>query len=181
MSDTAPAAPVPPSPAGPAGLTIRAREPADWRDVYDLTQLPRVRRGTLRLPFASPEQTRKWMEVPQDDGQIGIVATVDGRTVGSADVTSYKGRRSHAGGIGICVHDSFQGRGIGSALLAALIDTSDNWLNLKRLELTVFVDNEPAIKLYTKFGFEIEGTRRAEAFRDGRYVDAYAMARVRGL
>ena len=73
------------------------------------------------------------------------------------------------------------GRGIGAALLGALIDTSDNWLNLKRLELTVFVDNEPAVRLYQKFGFEIEGTRRAAAFRDGQFVDMYEMARVRGV
>jgi hypothetical protein len=68
------------------------------------------------------------------------------------------------------VHDEFCGRGIGSALLAALIDLSDNWLNLKRLELTVYVDNEPALRLYRKCGFEAEGTRRRDVFRDGHYV-----------
>jgi putative acetyltransferase len=77
------------------------------------------------------------------------------------------------------VHDDFCGRGIGTALLAALVDLSDNWLNLKRLELTVYVDNEPAIRLYQKFGFEMEGTRRRDVFRNGQYVDSYAMARLR--
>ena len=62
-----------------------------------------------------------------------------------------------------------------------LVDVADNWLNLRRLELTVYVDNEPAIRLYKKFGFEIEGTRRADAFRDGVYVDSYAMARLHGI
>ena len=170
----------PPARPQPAGLTLRAREFDDWRDMYALTQLPRVRWGTLREPFANPEQTRKWME-NQQDGQTAIVAVLDGRFVGCADVTRFRGRRSHAGGIGMCVHDDFHGRGIGSALLAALVDSADNWLNLKRLELTVFVDNAPAITLYKKFGFEIEGTRRAEAFREGRFVDAYGMARVRGV
>ena len=64
--------------------------------------------------------------------------------------------------------------------VAALIDAADNWLDLKRLELTVYVDNAPAIGLYRKFGFEVEGTRRADAFRDGKFVDSLMMARVRG-
>jgi L-phenylalanine/L-methionine N-acetyltransferase len=36
----------------------------------------------------------------------------------------------------------------------------------------------PAIALYRKFGFEVEGTRRCDAFRDGKYVDLFAMARL---
>ncbi|HEX3053108.1 MAG TPA: GNAT family N-acetyltransferase, partial [Aggregatilineaceae bacterium] len=69
---------------------------------------------------------------------------------------------------------------IGSALLMAAIDLAENWLNLSRIELEVFVDNEPALKLYRKFGFEIEGMLKDFAFRDGKYVDTYAMARIKG-
>ncbi|MDT3227642.1 GNAT family N-acetyltransferase [Pseudomonas amygdali pv. morsprunorum] len=50
--------------------------------------------------------------------------------------------------------------------------------NVKRLELTVFVDNEPAIALYKKNGFVIEGTHRKFAYRDGEYIDAFSMAAV---
>jgi putative acetyltransferase len=45
----------------------------------------------------------------------------------------------------------------------------------------VFVDNAPAIRLYRKFGFAVEGTRRAVVFRDGAFVDDHVMARLRGL
>jgi len=173
-----------PSPAAtcarPTGLTIRAREPSDWQEITALLALPRVRWGTLRLPFMSAEETRRWMEKPAD-GHTAIVALLDGQLVGSADLTASKGRRSHVGGIGMCVHDNFHRRGIGSRLLATLADIADNWLNLRRLELTVYVDNEPAVRLYRKFGFEIEGRRRADAFRDGAFVDSFAMARLRGF
>lgn len=62
--------------------------------------------------------------------------------------------------------------------MAALLDWSDHWAQLLRLELTVFADNPAAIVLYGKFGFEIEGTHRAYALRDGRYVDVNTMARL---
>jgi len=62
--------------------------------------------------------------------------------------------------------------------LQAAISLADNWLHLLRLELTVYTDNEVAVRLYKKHGFFIEGTHRAYALRDGKYVDAYAMARI---
>ncbi len=57
----------------------------------------------------------------------------------------------------------------------AALDLADNWLNLTRVELTVYTDNAPA--LYEKFGFGIEGTHRRYAFSDGEYADACSMAR----
>ena len=174
------AGPLPAARKGPPGLIVRAREPGDWEALSALMQLPRVRWGTLRLPFTSADETRKWIERPAD-GSVFIVATLDDRLIGAASMIRYKGRRDHVGDIGMSVHDDFQGRGVGAALLGALVDTADKWLNLRRLELAVYVDNEPAIRLYKRFGFVIEGTRRAVAFRDGAFVDDYIMARVRGI
>ena len=45
----------------------------------------------------------------------------------------------------------------------------------------MFVDNSAGIALYARFGFVQEGRMAAYAYRDGRYVDALAMARLRGL
>jgi L-phenylalanine/L-methionine N-acetyltransferase len=159
------------------GLTIRAREPGDWQEIAALMELPSVRWGTLRLPYTRKDQWRKTMENPPEE-RTGIVAVLEGRIVGSADVFQYKGRRRHVGDIGMSVHDDFQRRGIGSALMAALINVADDWLDLKRLELTVYADNAPAIRLYQKFGFEVEGTLRGYAFRAGQYVDSFFMARL---
>lgn len=65
--------------------------------------------------------------------------------------------------------------------MQAAVDMADKWLNLSRLELEVQVDNEAAIRLYKKFGFEIEGTLRKYTYRDGEYVDVFAMARLKDL
>ena len=66
------------------------------------------------------------------------------------------------------------------ALMQAAVDLADKWLNLRRLQLEVFTDNGPAIRLYEKFGFAVEGTLVDFAFRDGQFVDVYLMARLRG-
>jgi putative acetyltransferase len=58
------------------------------------------------------------------------------------------------------------------------VDLADNWLNLTRLELEVYADNEAAIHLYKRFGFEEEGHLRQHAFRDGQYVDSIVMGRL---
>jgi len=177
---TAPSDDPPPAAARahPAGMVIRAREPSDWQELAALRALPRVRWGTLAMPFESADAARRFLENPPD-GSTGIVAVLDGRIVGTAHLARGKGRRSHVGDIGMCVHDDFHGRGIGTRLMAVLIDAADNWLNLRRLELAVFVDNAPAIALYKRFGFAVEGTRRTAAFRDGAFVDDHMMARLR--
>jgi putative acetyltransferase len=59
------------------------------------------------------------------------------------------------------------------------VNLADKWLNLIRLELEVYTDNEPAIRLYKKFGFIIEGTLAQYSFRDGQFVDSHLMARLR--
>ena len=38
---------------------------------------------------------------------------------------------------------------------------------------------KPAVRLYKKFGFEVEGTSVQFAYRDGQYGDVYTMARLK--
>jgi putative acetyltransferase len=65
-------------------------------------------------------------------------------------------------------------------LMNAVIELADDWLDLRRLGLIVFVDNTHAIELYRRLGFVIEGTLRGYAFKRGALVDAHVMARLRG-
>ena len=64
-------------------------------------------------------------------------------------------------------------------LMGKVVDLADTWLNVQRIELEVNVDNPAGVRLYEKFGFEIEGTKRWHAFGDGRLADSHFMARVR--
>jgi putative acetyltransferase len=165
-----------PSPAG--DIVVRAVLPSDVEAVTALINLPGYRAGTLRPPYQSVTDVRKHIESPSP-GALNLVVTLDGRIVGNAGLNRFTGRRQHVASIGMGVHDDFVGRGFGKTLLAAMVEAADDWLDIKRLELTVYTDNDTAIGLYRKFGFEQEGLLRSFGFRAGKYVDAYAMGRVR--
>lgn len=161
-------------------VVIRRVEPADYKALRQVYTGPRVIWGTLQLPFPSEEMWRKRLEETSDEMFI-LVACIEDELVGQLNIHTFpnRPRRKHAGHIGMVVRDDFQGQGVGAELMRAAVDVADNWLNLLRLELTVFVDNEPAIQLYKKNGFVVEGTLSQYAFRAGQYIDVFTMARLR--
>ncbi len=158
-------------------FVIRAAEPGDADDLTEIYNQRYVAANTLQLLY-SP--LNRWRERLQSPGRVhALVADAGGVIIGSAGLERYENRRAHAGAIGMSVHQEYQRKGVGTALLEALLDLADNWYNLRRVELEVYTDNKPAVALYANYGFEIEGTLRAYAFREGRYVDAFYMARLR--
>jgi putative acetyltransferase len=159
-------------------IAIRRREPSDAEALAEIFACPRVVAQTLQLPMPSVEDWRE-RAARRDPNTYALVAVVEGRVVGTIGLeVAPNPRRRHCGSLGMCVHDAYQGRGIGRALLEAALDLADNWLGLRRLELSVYADNAPAIALYRRFGFVVEGTSPQYALRNGVYVDALHMARL---
>ena len=160
-------------------ILIRALEPADIPDLTEAWNQPAAYAGTLQLPYVSVDRRQKRFADPPPT-QHNLVAVIDGKVIGMIGLTRQEmPRRQHTGYIGMAVHDAYAGRGAGTALMAAVVEMADNWLQLKRLELGVYTDNARAIALYERFGFEREGVYRAYAWRNGAYADSLAMARLR--
>jgi RimJ/RimL family protein N-acetyltransferase len=86
-------------------------------------------------------------------------------------------RISHSAHIVMGILEEYRGKGLGKALM----QTAEEWakdVGLKRLELSVITDNEPAIALYTKQGFEVEGFKKHSLIINSRFVDEYYMAKL---
>jgi putative acetyltransferase len=161
-------------------IIVRAQEPEDLVELTEVWNQPQAVWGTLQLPYTSLAARRARQDVrPRGAHDVTLVAVVEGKVVASLFLARFDGRRAHAGTFGMAVADDYVGRGVGTALMQAMIDQADRWLGLTRIELTVWTDNARAITLYERFGFEREGVLRAYALRDGVLVDALAMARLR--
>lgn len=160
-------------------IQIRQTEVGDAEGLRDLYAMPKAHAGTLQLPYPTLAMWQQRLAERTSYG-YGLVAMVDDLLVGDLRLAIEQNpRRRHVASFGMGVRDDWTGRGVGSALLGAAVNLADNWLNLQRLELTVYSDNVAAIALYRKHGFVEEGCSPAYAFREGRFVDALHMGRVR--
>jgi L-phenylalanine/L-methionine N-acetyltransferase len=104
------------------------------------------------------------------------VAEDDGAIVGRLSVArDPHGASRHVADLGLMVAASHRRRGVGRALLEQAVEWARE-AGIRKLELHVFPWNEPAIRLYERFGFEREGLRRGHYRRGNEYVDAILMA-----
>lgn len=164
-----------------AGVVVRAAEPEDLPAITRTMSMPGVVSGTLQTPFTSLALRRERLSFTDPHVCFVVAQPLDGGiAIGNASLhRATSPRRIHSAGIGMGVADDWQGRGVGTALLAALLDVADNWWQVTRVHLEVYADNAAGIGLYEKFGFEVEGRLRQGAFRDGEHVDLLVMARLR--
>lgn len=163
-------------------ITVRRASPRDAAAYARIMGDPEIFPGLMQLPYVDEDQWRARLTESSAPGKqdLSLAAELHGNVVGTAGLHPVGPalRRCHAMVLGISVAKEAQHQGVGSALMQAMCDYADQWAQVLRLELTVYVDNAPAIALYRKFGFETEGTFKAYAMRAGRYVDAYSMARL---
>lgn len=80
--------------------------------------------------------------------------------------------------IGIADKENWS-KGYGSEATMKMVEYAFETLNLNRVHLHVAVENEGAVKVYQRVGFQIEGTLREAMYHDGHYSDFYVMGLLR--
>ena len=157
-------------------VPIERRHIAGFHQVLD--GIARERRYLAYTEAPPMADVRRFVLNNLKAGTVHYVAVDEGRLVGWCDVMP-KPREllRHSGVLGMGVAATHRGRGLGSRLLGATLDTAAG-RGLTRIELTVRSDNAPAIELYRRFGFEFEGSCRHFMLVGDQYYDALLMARV---
>jgi len=155
-------------------LVIRTRVPDDARLILDMARaLVADGRGEVRSDGDLPEDAAELRtRLERRDDLVGLVGEVNGVVVGQATVAGFSpALLKHVGVLGMGVHPEHQRRGVGGAILDALVDAA-RAKRIVRLELYVRADNDRARRLYESRSFVHEATRRRFVrLPDGREID----------
>ena len=113
----------------------------------------------------------------RDNALALIAVTADDRVVGMWDcMGSTRPALQHVVEFGMSVAREYRSQGVGAALLSAGLDWARQSPAVHRIELEVYAENRPAMRLYEKFGFAIEGRKQHAFYHHGRYHDSLIMA-----
>ena len=112
-----------------------------------------------------------------DPRTLMILAEVDGEIAANSDVSpaGARSRTMHRATLGMSVRKDFWNLGIGSSMMERLIDHARK-SGFEQIELEVVSANRRAVSLYSKYGFQVYGTRpHGLKYPDGTYADDYLM------
>lgn len=125
----------------------------------------------------SVEEEGVWISGFDGISKLLIVAVVDNKLVGSADIRrGPQVKNAHVAELGIALGKSVRGQGLGRAMMEAMFDWGRS-SGIRKLFLGVFSPNERAIALYGALGFEVEGRLRGQVILDGQPADLVLMSR----
>ncbi len=160
---------------------------ANADDAEMLIEYLKVTSGETRFLIREPEEITITMEQEkafiqsqnESEGNIMLLGFLDGQFVGNCALNGFgRYRLGHRVSLGIALYHKYTGMGIGKVMLETAISLAKE-MGYEQIELEVVADNERAIALYKKMGFEICGTTpNAMRYKDGTYADEHKMVKA---
>lgn len=166
------------------GITLVACDPAHLDDITRIYGHA-VRHGSASFETEPPtvdEMQRRWQALREAGYPYLVALQADGRVAGYAYASAYRARPAYGATVenSVYVDPALHGRGVGLALLQALVQACERgpW----RQMVAVIGDsaNLPSRRLHKAAGFTLVGTLRSVGFKHGRWLDTVLMQRALG-
>jgi phosphinothricin acetyltransferase len=157
---------------------IRPMTPQDWPRVRAIYQ-EGIDTGHATFQTAAPGW-EAW------DGKMlakcRLAAEVDGEVVGWAALSPVSDRCVYGGvaEVAVYVAGTVRGRGLGTALLRALVEASQDQ-GFWTLQAGIFPENAESVRIHEKCGFRVVGTRERLGRQAGRWRDVLLLERRSGV
>jgi L-amino acid N-acyltransferase YncA len=155
-------------------LEIRKLRQEDWAAVREIFEQGIAGRNAT---FETEAPSWDAWDRSQLDGQR-YVAVEHGRVVGWVAAHAVSSRPCYRGVVehSVYVHDEFQGRGVGRALLERLFKSTEA-AGIWTIQTGVFPENEASLAMHVKCGFRVVGTQQKLGKLDGVWRDVVVLER----
>ncbi len=114
-----------------------------------------------------------------DDTTYSFAITVDDKAVGSIGVFRKDNIHARTAELGYYISDRFWGKGIGTSAVKQVCKYVFDNTNIIRIFAEPFADNVASCRVLEKTGFELEGTLRNNAVKNGEVLDMKMYSLVR--
>ena len=155
-------------------MELRDLRPDDWPEVARIFE-EGIRTGNATFETEVPSW-KEWDSAHLPEHRF--VAEREGRIVGWIALVPVSPRECYAGvaEVSAYVGAEARGEGVGTALLARLIESSERG-GIWTLETGVFPENGPSLRLLQRFGFRVVGTRERIGRMHGMWRDVVFLER----
>jgi diamine N-acetyltransferase len=158
-------------------LFLRALEPEDLDFVYSIENDQNMWKvSNTHTPY-SRFLVRQYLENAQQDIyeakqlRLAICKNNTEEAIGLIDLFDFDPKNNRAG-MGIIIQNiSNRGHGYGAESLDLLVNYSFKQLNLHQLYANIGTENEPSLKLFSTFGFQICGIKKEWNLIENSYHD----------
>ena len=134
--------------------------------------------ATLETELRRPEERREWLAARGPRHPV-IVAEAGGEVVGWGSLNVFNPRKAYGyvADFSIYIERRWRGKGVGSRLLARLIELARD-VGYHKLVLSAFPTNIGGMSLYQKFGFRTVGIYKEQGKLDDQWVDTIIMEKL---
>lgn len=133
------------------------------------------------FPVRSEFEKHSWYSNIKKENDICVVAINKNlkspfNVIGMCEISSIEwDAASHVGSLGVIVQKDYRDMGIGFNLIDVAIRESKRLNHKEKIILSCFSNNERALYLYKKLGFQIIGIRKNQFFMDSKYYNEVLM------
>jgi phosphinothricin acetyltransferase len=162
-----------------AELTVRDARAADAAaiaTIYNQGIIDRI--ATLETVERTPEERVAWLAARGPRHPV-LVAERDQVVVGWGSLNPFNPRKAYeyVADFSVYVERAWRGKGVGSALLRALIARAEQ-LGYHKMVLSAFPRNALGMALYQKYAFRTVGIYKEQGLLDGQWVDTIIMEKI---
>ena len=162
-----------------AELTVRdarADDAAAIATIYNQGIFDRI--ATLETEERTPEERVAWLAARGPQHPV-LVAERDRVVVGWGSLNPFNPRKAYdfVADFSVYVERAWRGKGVGSALLRALVARAQQ-LGYHKMVLSAFPWNALGMALYQKHGFRTVGIYKEQGLLDGQWVDTIIMEKI---